>query len=331
MPFIAKDKETGERVDITTIDNPRQKLTSSSIVCQLCGEPMIIRAGLIIRAHFAHIRKCSSDYQSHPESREHRETKVFLAQKLSELYSSYTTVEPMLEVPIPEIKRVADILFTFPMGWRIAHEVQLSPITVEKLEERTNDYLSAGIDVFWWLGKSADTPANRQWCTDFLGHTYRISYDESGVTWKPITGGVLSPSGIRVQFISQLPDTDIKFLYHEGDFIHDFKSLAFLRFVEVWHFIESKSFRRGVLATRRLLSSICGKIGNNNLNLGHNRGFLQKQVKNTKKSGEQACPYWRFRPNQYFYNKLEYRKIRPLSSKAIETVKHNAFVYNARG
>jgi hypothetical protein len=68
MPFIAIRKETRERIDITTIANPRAVLKSGECLCQLCGAPMIVKAGLVRQHHFAHIGQCSSDYQSHPES-----------------------------------------------------------------------------------------------------------------------------------------------------------------------------------------------------------------------------------------------------------------------
>lgn len=170
MPFIARHKETEERIDITRIPNPRQVLKAGDCVCQLCGVPMIIKAGAILRAHFAHVTSCTSDYQSHPESAEHREAKVYLATHLKEAFKEYTDAQIEYEVPLPEVKRIADLLITFPMGWRIAHEVQLASITTETLEARTNDYARAGVDAVWWLGKSANTPANRAWCRETFGY-----------------------------------------------------------------------------------------------------------------------------------------------------------------
>ena len=75
MPFVALHRETRERIDITRIENPRVVLKSGNCICQLCDSPMIIKAGQIMRAHFAHNAACPSDYASHPESPEHREAK----------------------------------------------------------------------------------------------------------------------------------------------------------------------------------------------------------------------------------------------------------------
>lgn len=179
MPLIARDKVTDQRIDITKIEDPRKALSANQVACQLCGADMIVIAGSRKINHFRHKVPCSSEYVGHPESNEHLATKAIIADKVAEWMKEFTYTTPELEVPIPEIKRVVDILFTFPNGWRVAHEVQLSPITVAELEQRTNDYLRAGIDVFWWLGKKADTYENREWCTERFGFALYLQYKTS--------------------------------------------------------------------------------------------------------------------------------------------------------
>ncbi len=39
MTFIAKDKETGKRIDITLVKLPKIELPAGSCVCPLCGQP----------------------------------------------------------------------------------------------------------------------------------------------------------------------------------------------------------------------------------------------------------------------------------------------------
>jgi competence CoiA-like predicted nuclease len=177
MPFIAIDKISGNRIDILTVSNPRYTLKSSDCTCQLCGERMFIKAGPLIRPHFSHYADCKSDYKpSHAETPEHLFSKIQLRQLLKEQFENLNQIEIDYEVPIPEIRRVADVLVTFPMGWRMAHEIQLANISLEELEERTNDYLRSGIDVYWWLGKSADNFQNRSWCIDKFGFSLSISF-----------------------------------------------------------------------------------------------------------------------------------------------------------
>lgn len=175
MPFVARQRETGERIDITQVQNPRAELRSGDCVCQLCGAPLIIKAGLIRRAHFAHYAECVSDYDVPPETPEHLEAKAQLREYLEHFYADYAQATFEFEVPVPEIKRVVDLLVTFPMGWREAHEIQLSGITTEELARRSDDYLRAGIDVVWWLGRSADTTTNRQWCARRFGYSLSLT------------------------------------------------------------------------------------------------------------------------------------------------------------
>lgn len=184
MPLVAIDRETGARVNILETEDPRKELKSGELLCPFCQGPMIVRAGLIRIPHFAHYSQCTSELDRHPESLEHLLGKAELARKLRKALSEYGRVEIDLEVPIPEAGRVADILVTFPMGWRVAHEVQLSPVTVEVLQERTRDYLGAGIDVQWWLGGKAATPANRAFCREYFGTVLTIAFggEEEGIS-----------------------------------------------------------------------------------------------------------------------------------------------------
>lgn len=178
MPFIAKHKGTGERIDITEIENPRSVLHSGDCLCPFCGEPFILKAGMIITAHFAHKSACNSDWIAHPQSAEHNAGKLFLKENLPSL-PEYKDARIEFEVGIVTPsgkKRVADVLVTLPMGWQIAHEVQLASITVEELEARTNDYNEAGIDVVWWLGKSAAKPANENWCHEVFGFCVGLEF-----------------------------------------------------------------------------------------------------------------------------------------------------------
>jgi competence CoiA-like predicted nuclease len=99
-----------------------------------------------------------------------------LKDKLEECYRVKGDPDIELEVPI-DMKwrargRVIDILVTWPMGWREAHEIQLSAITPQALEERTDDYLRSGIDVIWWIGNRANTKENKDWCMERFGEAY---------------------------------------------------------------------------------------------------------------------------------------------------------------
>ncbi|WP_260292396.1 competence protein CoiA [Sedimenticola hydrogenitrophicus] len=180
MGLVAKNKHTNELVYIFDYKNPRSELKKDDLLCHLCGGELIIKAGLVRIKHFSHKPNspCSCDYERHPESEEHLFFKRLIATQLSSEFEEYLNAKPLLEYPVHEVHRVADIVFAFPSGWLVAHEIQLSSITTEQLERRTNDYRNAGVDVIWWLGKSADTETNRQWLYKNYGECYTLDWDE---------------------------------------------------------------------------------------------------------------------------------------------------------
>jgi competence protein CoiA len=177
MPFIALNPATGKRIDITQYEQPKRDLNPDEVVCQLCNQAMRIKDGPVVRAHFAHIMQCTNtEYQAHPESYHHDLGKHWIAEQLRGELWKYTNATIELEVPIPEIKRVADILVTFPNGWRIAHECQLADLGLEELQQRTEDYNRAGIDVFWWLGKVALTRYSK-WVFENYGYILSLRFN----------------------------------------------------------------------------------------------------------------------------------------------------------
>jgi competence CoiA-like predicted nuclease len=174
MPFIAIDKISGKRIDITTIEKPKQTLRDGQFVCQLCEQPMFIRSGDIRITHFYHKAVCHSDIfvPQERETEEHLFGKKEIARMLREQFNNqHVLIE--YERPLKEIRRVADILITYPMGWRLAQEIQLSDISEKEIEERTNAYESIGIDVIWWLGKKVRL-STRDWCIERFGRVYTI-------------------------------------------------------------------------------------------------------------------------------------------------------------
>jgi competence protein CoiA len=177
VSFVALRKGTGQRIDLTQIEHPKSKISNGDCLCQLCEAPLMLKGGIHVRDHFAHYPSspCTSAYRYHEETAAHHAAKLFLLQRLRDEFPEYKTASIECEVPIPEIQRIADILVTFPTDWRQAHEIQLSPITTQELEERTNDYARAGIDVVWWLGKSADTETNRAWCVEIFGCAFSLN------------------------------------------------------------------------------------------------------------------------------------------------------------
>lgn len=176
MPFVALRKSTGERINIFLVPDPRLTIDKSDLVCPACGQSLTVVCGLVVTPHFRHIVKCNSEFDRHPESIEHLMGKAYVYQLLHDKFNS-DDVEIDFEVHIPEANRQADVLLKFvKTGFIEAHEIQLAGITTESLRDRTKAYRTAGIDVVWWLGKSADTPTNRSWCVSTFGDVRLLSF-----------------------------------------------------------------------------------------------------------------------------------------------------------
>lgn len=177
MPLIGKDKNTGERLSILDFDNPKTQLKRGEVLCPLCNQELHIVHTDFVTKHFRHMVECQSDYKRHPESPEHLLGKKILAERLSNDWKEYSYCKIEFELPVDLIKRIIDVAFIFPTGWIVAHEIQLSKISINELESRTNDYLNAGIDVVWWIGKNADTIENRNWLIKNYGAVTCIDFE----------------------------------------------------------------------------------------------------------------------------------------------------------
>lgn len=174
--LTAKYKDTGEELNITKFENPRNEIDKERLVCKFCKGKVSIKDGMLRAKHFFHINTCTSDFERHPESPQHNLGKEIIGNHIKEYWNEYAKAEIKFEYPVKEVKRIIDVAMIFPNGWIVAHEIQLSSITIESLENRTNDYRNLGIDVFWWLGKSADTKANREWSIEKYGQSLSIDY-----------------------------------------------------------------------------------------------------------------------------------------------------------
>lgn len=175
MPLVALDSKTGERIDVTVYENPRVELTASRVCCPECRLPMILKAGLIKIAHFAHKPGAECSYGK-GETKQHLLGKRMIAEWLRE-----TQPGSKVELELPIGNRRADIAQIFPNGWIVVHEIQLASITVESLTERTNDYLREGCDTVWYFGQNTATPTNRRWAYEHQAHVLILQFTEEQV------------------------------------------------------------------------------------------------------------------------------------------------------
>lgn len=279
MAFVACRRSTGTRIDITTFERPREQIAADDVVCQLCAAPMVVRAGLKVRAHFAHKphSKCASSWLVHPESAEHRLGKYEIVQQLLREMRDYSSAAIEYEVPLRDVNRIADVMITFPCGWRIAHECQLAGITIDELATRSEDYLRAGVDVLWWLGKSANTPANRAWVLNWQGFLLELEFYSSANEETSLTCAMLATHRVwQVDTVHAMQHGATSVEVREPyPYVVDFtsppstyyqiremmKSRDVRRTFEIWDAMSHADVMRGLALDMRMGSHVSGVLG----------------------------------------------------------------------
>lgn len=132
---LDKDGKTINLLDSTSINGP--------FYCPACKTPLRLKKGKIKIPHFAHVSLQNCDSWSENESAQH------LGLKLS-LYQWFKEKEKVeLEKYVPEIKQTADLL----VNDKLAIEIQCSPLSLQRLEERTVSYKEMGYYVLWLQGR----------------------------------------------------------------------------------------------------------------------------------------------------------------------------------
>lgn len=136
--LLAKNEEG---ILLNAMEN--QPSLGEQLFCPACSGAVRFKKGRVMRPHFAHISLGKCSFYAENESAEHLNLKAGL-------YSwGKQSQEVQVEAFLPEIRQIADLL----IDGRIALEVQCSPLSQERLEERTLSYRQQGYQVLWLLGK----------------------------------------------------------------------------------------------------------------------------------------------------------------------------------
>lgn len=121
-------------------------LHQKNYTCPGCGQRVILRKGEVRIAHFAHL----SGHGCHVFSE--GETQIHLSGKQRVFdWCRQNHLAVKLEAYLPKLKQRPDILVYWHHHWT-AIEFQCSPISFERLCERTRGYHSQGYKVWWILG-----------------------------------------------------------------------------------------------------------------------------------------------------------------------------------
>lgn len=101
------------------------------------------KKGKVMQPHFAHISLEECRFYRENESVEHLNLKA-------ELFRWAVQTEKVeVEAFLPELQQIADLL----VDKKLALEVQCSPLSIERLQERTLSYRQRGYQVLWLLGR----------------------------------------------------------------------------------------------------------------------------------------------------------------------------------
>jgi competence protein CoiA len=130
------------QIDCKKLTAKEANKADAPFICQCCDKRVSLRKGGVRSSHFAHFPPVTCEYGV-GESEEHRRCKIEIYEHLinhpkvtkCEMERNLGTVRPDISAYINNVP--------------VAIEVQLSTLSLEKIERRTADYASKGIYVLW--------------------------------------------------------------------------------------------------------------------------------------------------------------------------------------
>lgn len=140
-------------------------------ICPGCKQKMYVRGGGVTKfqTHFAHTKSLEQCFiaqktQSTPKDLTHHTLAVQQVYNwlLPQLPEGFSMEPEYFDPKVPD--RIADIGVLDSNGSFVqAVEIQLTKISIERLEARTDSYENAGIEVLWFFGKGCDQEDIRMW------------------------------------------------------------------------------------------------------------------------------------------------------------------------
>ncbi len=131
--LIAETKD-GQKIEASDLTMK----PTETLFCPGCKEPVMLKKGTLKLPHFAHFAHAACASFSEGETREHLSNKFLL-----QVWSG----TGKLEAYLPQLKQRPDLLVD-----RLAIEVQCSPLSLERMIERTQNYQRHGYFPWWLLG-----------------------------------------------------------------------------------------------------------------------------------------------------------------------------------
>ncbi|MDR0922120.1 MAG: hypothetical protein LBM95_07050 [Lactobacillales bacterium] len=141
--LVAWDK-AGKVIHLLELEQTRIKaMKRQEFFCPGCKGRVILKCGEVKQPHFAHVHLTDCQMFSEGETPEHLALKEIFLNWANREYQAE------LECYLPELAQRPDIL----LDGLIALEIQCSPLTIERLVERTENYLLHKYKPIWLCGK----------------------------------------------------------------------------------------------------------------------------------------------------------------------------------
>jgi|GEM_PF-6016037 len=179
MPWTAISEKTGKHVNLalkqvqSTFFNTNvfKDAMGHKFICPNCGNKVSPVKRANTRIYFRHApidhNKCTEKLVGYDNSNNHFEAVCALCQYLEDKYKEnvyrnlYGETYLLTEYSFKNISRRADIvLFNSENKPIVVHEVQISKISSEEVESRTNDYESIDLECIWHFGLAAALDKN---------------------------------------------------------------------------------------------------------------------------------------------------------------------------
>ncbi len=151
----------------------------------------------------------------------------------------------------------ADLLLSFPMGWRVVHQLLDRPRMIGELAERTDAFTRAGVDVLWWVCGAAETLDLHAWQHERGGASYVVGW--SGRVALPGTIHRADGAWIRC-LVAPAPDRGWEGTGLERLFLTQWREMALVRYFELWEQVSTLRLLRALAGTATLRASFGGTI-----------------------------------------------------------------------
>jgi len=295
MPFIAVDQQS-KRVDITDYQRPKIELSDQDLFCPYCHIDFIIVSGEKVASHFRHKQECQNPIAAayfSGETEEHRQAKTFIKQQFIKELRNYTRLRPELEVLAEPASRIADVMISYPFGYRQAIEIQLSRVSLENIQERTEDYFQAGIDVFWLLGPEAREERIVHYLQSLFGECYYVT-----------------PTGASFR-LSKFIGWESKYT----DLWKELLRLAIVRYLQVYRAGLAPDFRQAISGHQKI-----EYLFGSNLGTLKKAGAVEDLEECLFRGYRYPVKFWKLSSPKRAVAWLKQRHIRPMRPEALEVI-----------